>query len=151
MANGLSLMKSRSPWRVTVLTWRICRLATSSSSGRMRSPLWPNAGVGGTLAAWRLGARQAGELVGVVEGRKQRAAHQEDRGQAGENRAGEPAPVDRAPNRRLVGLLADGQRRLDAEIDGQTVGTGHSRAKASWPSHDRPVLPESARWPSPSP
>ena len=117
----------------------------------MRSPLWPKPSVGGTLAAWCLGARQAGELIGVVEGRKERTAHQEDRGQAGENRAGEPAPVDRAPNRRLVGLLADGQRRLDAEIDGQTVDTGHSRAKASRPPHDRPILPESARSPLPSP
>ena len=63
-AKGRSLMKSRSPCLVTVETWRICRLDTASSVGRMRSPLRPKArpADGSALALWTESGRAANWL-----------------------------------------------------------------------------------------
>ena len=57
-------MKSRSPCLVTVETWRICRLDTGSSVGRMRSPLRPKArpAEGSALALWTESGRAANWL-----------------------------------------------------------------------------------------
>ena len=119
LAKGRSLMKSRSPCLVTVLTWRIWRLETSSSSGWMRSPLRPKAMPADRRRRAALSAAfgELGELMGIGEGGHQRAAHQKDRGQSGQDRAGKPADADRAADRGLVGRVADDERRLDAEID----------------------------------
>ena len=63
-AKGRSLMKSRSPCLVTVETWRIWRLDTASSVGRMRSPLRPKARPPAGSALARLDANRARRRTG---------------------------------------------------------------------------------------
>ena len=64
----------------------------------------------------RLG--EGGELIGIVERRHQRAAHQEDRGDAGEDGAGQPAQADRAADRRRSSALV-ANRSAAARCRGQ--------------------------------
>ena len=100
--------------------------------------------IGGELGE---GVGQRGELVGIVEGRHQGGAHQGDRGDAGEDRAGEPAPAIRRGGWGSCGfvvLAADDQRRIVAEIDRPGGRAVRDHAKAGRPPHDRPLLPDSA-------
>src|SRR5690606_36090369 len=73
----------------------------------------------GVAAADAEGFLQAGELVGIVEGGDEGAAHEEYRDEAGQHRAAEPAQADGMPCRRLLlGIVAERKGRLVAEFDG---------------------------------
>ena len=93
------------------------------------------------------GFGEGGELVGAVEGRHQGGAHQADRGDAGEDGAGEPAPAHRAANGRVGGrpVVADRQRRLVAEINYPGIGAVHHDAQPRRPPHKRLCLPNRRR------
>ena len=81
--------------------------------------------------------RAGGELVGIVEGGHQGAAHKEGGGKAGEDGAAEPADADGAADRLFL-LATHEERRLGAEVDRPA---SRSHGQAGSPPHVSPFSP----------
>jgi hypothetical protein len=86
--------------------------------------------------------RQVSELIRVVERRHQGAAHQEDRGQTGEDGAAQPADADGPRHGGLVGLFAEIKRRIVAEINGPGADKASQGYVSCRPPHDSSRLPK---------